>query len=114
MKVLLWLLAALVLIAAALLFVVVQPFAGKGPAWDGPPASAARLEQTVRALIALGPRNDEEGMARAADFLRAQLQILGLVSTTQDYRFDNGLYRNVIVEIGPDTPQRIVLGAHYD
>src|SRR5205823_4710163 len=111
--------AAFVLLVVALavlvaLFVVVQPLAGKGPRWEGPRAEPGRLEQAVRALIALGPRHDQAGMARAVTWLAGELVALGLTPEAQDYRFANGDYRNLIVELGPDTPHRIVIGAHYD
>src|SRR5437667_158057 len=102
-----------VLAGAALVYGMVQPWAGAGPRWDGPRADSGRLHETVRALVALGPRHDHAGMARAADWIRARLSALGIASTTQDYRFANGDYRNVIARFGPPTPQRIVVGAHY-
>jgi Peptidase family M28 len=102
----------LLLVAAWVL--VVQPLAGKGPPWQGPPADAARLQATVRGLVALGRRDDEAGMARAAAFLEAQLRALGLSPAAQDYRFDNGHYRNLIVSFGPEGGQLLVIGAHYD
>jgi hypothetical protein len=106
-----WFALALVLtIPAAALYALVQPWAGAVAPWDGPHADPSRLYETVRALVALGPRDDEAGMARAADFIRAQLP----GSTIQDYRFANGTYRNVILRFGPETAQRIVVGAHYD
>lgn len=103
-----------VLAGAALVYGMVQPWAGAGPRWDGPRADSGRLHETVRALVALGPRHDHAGMARAADWIRAQLSALGIAPRTQDYRFANGDYRNVIARFGPPTPQRIVVGAHYD
>ena len=114
MKVLAILLLAVVLVAVIAVFIVVQPLAGKGPPWEGPRAEPGRLEQTVRALIALGPRHDQAGMARAVTYLAGELVGLGLTPEAQDYKFANGDYRNLIVRLGPDTPQRIVIGAHYD
>ena len=109
-------LVALVVVALvlALLYLIVQPLAGKGPRWAGPPAEAARLESTVRALVKLGPRHDQAGMAKAADFLEAQLRALGLSPVFQEYRFDNGSYRNLSVQFGPQAGPRLVVGAHYD
>jgi len=113
-KALVWIVAGLALAVGAALFVIAQPLAGEGPRWEGPPADAGRLEQLVRALSGLGRRDDEAGMGRAADFVRAQLQATGIDSMVQDYRFENGSYRNVIVQMGPATPQRLVIGAHDD
>ena len=114
MKLLALVFAVVVLVVVALIFVVAQPLAGTGSRWGGPPAEAARLESTVRALVALGPRHDEAGMARAADFLAARLGELGLPPAVQEYRFEDGQYRNLIVQLGPQTARRIVIGAHYD
>jgi hypothetical protein len=113
-KVLAWVLIGVSLLVAGALFVIAQPLAGRGPRWAGPPADPGRLERIVRALVALGRRDDVSGMERAAEFLRARLRELGIDPLTQDYRFANGTYRNVIVRLGPETPQRLVIGAHYD
>src|SRR5882672_9694090 len=114
MKVLALVLLLLVLVAVVAVFIVVQPLAGEGPRWEGPRAEPGRLEQTVRGLIALGPRHDQAGMAKAVTWLAGELVGLGLTPVAQDYRFANGDYRNLIVRLGPDTPHRIVIGAHYD
>jgi hypothetical protein len=114
MKVLAVFLIVLALAGLLAVFAVVQPFAGEGPRWDGPRAEAGRLEQTVRALATLGPRHDQAGMAKAAWYLAAQMVTLGLSPEVQDYPFANGTYRNLIVKLGPDVPERVVIGAHYD
>src|SRR3954465_1336726 len=93
---------ALVLFALAVLaaiFVIVQPFAGRAPAWEGPRAEPKRLEQAVRSLVALGRRDDQAGMARAATWLAEQLVALGLTPEAQDYKFGKQTYRNLIVRL---------------
>src|SRR5438874_3200813 len=114
MKVAAFVLLVVALAVAIAVFIVVQPFAGAGPRWGGPRAEPGRLEQTVRALIALGPRHDQAGMARAVTYLAGELVALGLTPEAQDYRFANGDYRNLMVKLGPETPHQIVIGAHYD
>lgn len=99
---------------AALPYLMVQPWTGSGDEWRGPRPEARRLREIVLALVVLGRRDDEAGMARAAEWIRAQLAALGLAPTAQDYRFANGNYRNVIVSFGAATGRRIVVGAHYD
>src|SRR5689334_18152343 len=91
---------------------LVQPLAGDGPAWGGPKADPARLEALVRGLVALGPRNDAAGQDRAASWIRAQLAYLSVVE--QVYTARGATYRNLIVRLGPETKDRIVIGAHYD
>jgi hypothetical protein len=124
-----WALAALVVLLLAAAAMVTQPFAGKSAAWDGPHAEAARLEETVRSLVKPGNRHDEAGMARASAFIGERLKELGHQPTIQRYaltaeqlkatRRPNepdliGEYSNILAQIGPETPQRIVVGAHYD
>jgi hypothetical protein len=116
----------LLLLAAAM---ITQPFVGRAAPWSGPHAEAARLDEIVRSLVALGNRNDEAGMAKASAFLERRLGELGYAARIQRYRLTPkqlestrrpnepdliGEYSNVLVEVGPRTAQKIVLGAHYD
>ena len=114
MKLLFILIALLALAVIAVVFVTVQPFAGAGPIWRGPRADPRRLEWAVRSLSALGARGDQEGMARAADWLRNELTRAGLVVQEQPYSYRGGRYRNLLVQVGPRGDGRIVIGAHYD
>jgi Zn-dependent M28 family amino/carboxypeptidase len=102
----------LLLLLVAGVFMLVQPFVGKAPSWTGAAADPARLEALVRGLVALGPRNDAAGQDRAASWIRAQLGALPV--TEQVYGARGGSFRNLIVRLGPDTPERVVIGAHYD
>jgi hypothetical protein len=102
--------AVLAIAGGAVVLAMTQPFAGSAPRWAGPRADPARLERLVRALVALGPRDSHAGMERAAAWVRSELP----EATEQVYRFGNADYRNVIFSLGPDTLQRIVVGAHYD
>ncbi len=55
-----------------------------------------------------------DNLLRAATFLAESFQAIGAEVRTQDYLALGGTYRNVIASFGPDTPERIVVGAHYD
>ncbi|HMC36072.1 MAG TPA: M28 family peptidase, partial [Myxococcales bacterium] len=112
MKVVLALLVLVGATLAALVVVVVQPVFCKGPAWRGPRADAGRLGGLVRALVALGPRNDAAGQSRAADWIRGQLGERAV--DEQRYSAHGESFRNLIVRLGPETEDRIVIGAHYD
>ncbi len=77
----------------------------------------AALRAHVDALVTrFGPRDFDhpENLARAADFLAAALAATGAKVTTQPFDVGDHTYRNVLAELGPDTPERIVVGAHYD
>jgi hypothetical protein len=111
-KIALVLLLLIAIAVVALALVMVQPLLGDGPRWRGPPAEPARLSGFVDALVALGPRNDAAGQARAADFIRARLADVPVEE--QRYTVQGESFRNLIVRLGPDTTERIVIGAHYD
>ena len=79
--------------------------------------SAQRLEKHVRTLSeSIFPRDYTHpvNLDRAAAYIRGEFeQTVGAV-TEQPYDMDGHTYRNVIVSFGPDTKERIVVGAHYD
>jgi Zn-dependent M28 family amino/carboxypeptidase len=56
------------------------------------------------------PLNLDRAAASLADAFRAT----GATVSEQTFRVGESTYRNVIAELGPDTPDRIVVGAHYD
>ena len=112
MRVALWFCGLLALALAALVAAVVQPVLRKGPAWRGPRADASRLSTLVNALVALGPRHDAPGQSRAADFIARQLGDTPFEE--QRYSAHGEQFRNLILRLGPDTPGRVVIGAHYD
>ncbi|MGZ6143187.1 MAG: M28 family peptidase [Myxococcales bacterium] len=112
MKLLLVLLALALI--AALVAVLVQPFAGSAPRWDGPRADPEKLHALVRDLVALGPRHDAPGQARAAAWVEAQLGALGYAPVRQGYRSRDREYRNLYVTAGPAAAQRVIVSAHYD
>jgi hypothetical protein len=107
-------LAILALLVAVAVFAIVQPFTGAGRPFGGPAADPQRLKKLVAELVSLGPRNDATGQARASDWIRAQLIAIGIVPLMQYYRLNDADYLNVIVGLGPQTDQRVVISAHYD
>jgi hypothetical protein len=90
--------------------------------WKAQPSSVrtvdpARLEAHLRKLsIELSPRdiNHLENLDRAALYISDELKFAGASVSEQSYRVENRVYRNVIARFGPDTPERVVVGAHYD
>jgi hypothetical protein len=108
-------LASLLLVAlgiAALIAAVVQPVFRRGTAWRGAPADPERLSALVHGLVALGPRDSAAGQARAADWIRARLGAAAVEE--QRYAAHGESYRNLIVRLGPQSENRLVIGAHYD
>jgi peptidase M28-like protein len=128
-KVLLGILVAGALVLALAAALLTQPFTGTAAPWAGPHAEPARLEETVRTLAALGPRNDAGGMARTAALIEERVKALGYVPIIQHYKLTPeelnstrrigepdllGDFVNVLVDVGPLTPRLVVVGAHFD
>jgi hypothetical protein len=111
-KIALVVLAMAAVALAAVAAAIVQPVFRRGPPWRGPAADPVRLSRLVHALVALGPRHHAAGQSRAADFLRAQLGDVPVEE--QRYTANGQSFRNLIVRLGPEGAERIVIGAHYD
>ncbi|HEY3101697.1 MAG TPA: M28 family peptidase, partial [Methylomirabilota bacterium] len=114
------LLAAALLLAAlaASAAYVTQPIGG----WPGVApldgADPKRLEAHVRMLAeTLAPRSWKrtDNLDRAAAYVAAELRSAGARVSEQAYHVEGaGQYRNVIGSLGPETRERVVVGAHYD
>ncbi len=80
-------------------------------------ADPAALRAHVEALSTrFQPRSaaHPENLERAAHFLAEAFRAAGAEVREQEYPALQGTYRNVLASYGPDTPERIVVGAHYD
>jgi hypothetical protein len=81
-------------------------------------ADAARLRRDV-ATLALDflPRDADHpaNLDRAADWVARSLREAGAPAVReQPFAFRGVTCRNVIADFGPETPERVVVGAHYD
>ncbi len=114
---LLLLVVVLVAVVVAVVSVLTQPMLGserRGPAVT---ADAERLKAIVTKLsVDLAPRDytHPANLDAAAAFIRAELEAPGRKTTTQEWQVDGVTYRNVSALFGPETEERIVVGAHYD
>lgn len=91
---------------------------GRSRARAGVPAvDPARLEAHVRMLAeTFVPRDGAhpENLDRAAAYIRGELESAGGRVEVQPFRVRGTAYQNVIARFGPETRERIVVGAHYD
>jgi hypothetical protein len=82
------------------------------------PAQKARLYQDVKFLTEIQPARNSKNLASLAktvDYIRQEFEKLTPNIEIQNYQTPDGnTYQNVIASFGPDTPSRIVIGAHYD
>lgn len=110
-------LSPLLLLGGAGLFVLTQPVLSSSNSSKSPTVDAAALRKHVDFLAdPKFPRSypRAENLDRAADYIRQQFSRSGGTVTEQTYQVDEQTYRNIIVTVGPDTRERIVVGAHYD
>ena len=83
----------------------------------GDPIRPAELERHVRAISEqMGPRDfsNLEGLEEVAAYIFSQFEQADGRVQYQDYLVGATTYKNVLAEFGPDTEERIVVGAHYD
>lgn len=116
-KLVLIIIGLLILFLVLLWFWVTQPLFSVGKPAIAPAVSATRLELHVRTLVAdFAPRDyrHPENLDRAAAYIHHEFEQAGGVAVDAPYPVQGRIYRNVIASFGPDTPERIVIGAHYD
>lgn len=92
----------------------VQPNTGANFDLD---VSSAHLKETVTFLTGIRPyRNhlNPDSLHRAAQYIEQHFQGYGLKTEEQWFEVGDQKYLNVIGTIGPDKPERIVIGTHYD
>ena len=115
----LMLILALVLLSLLLILwvLVTQPMLLGAKGAGDVKVDPARLEAHVRALCgAFFPRNEAhtQNLDRAAGYIRAEFERARGAVSEQPYEVGRRTYRNVVAVFGPETKERIVVGAHYD
>jgi Zn-dependent M28 family amino/carboxypeptidase len=62
------------------------------------------------------PRDDDhpENLDKAAQYIATELRSTSARVSDQEFTVDSAAYKNVIAEYGPESPDIIVVGAHYD
>jgi Zn-dependent M28 family amino/carboxypeptidase len=77
---------------------------------------ARHLRESVERLTAFAPRDldHSENLDQAAAYISQRLLSAGGRVESQAYKVGGTSYRNVIASFGPETGERVVVGAHYD
>lgn len=94
-----------------------QPVRAVAASRPAPPVDPDELERHVRMLAeAFVPRHFEhpENLDRTAGYVRTHFEATGGRVSEQAFSAKGRTYRNVILELGPQSGRPIVLGAHYD
>jgi Zn-dependent M28 family amino/carboxypeptidase len=109
---------SLVIVALALMLLyLVQPIGCVEQGATRGLVDAGRLRGHVEVLSSsMAPRtaSHPENLDRAADWIRDRFVEGGAETSFEEFRVDGRSSRNVIGRVGPDTKERIVVGAHYD
>ena len=109
--------AIVLILLFAAWFVLTQPIFPVKQVENPVKVDPVRLEKHVRMLSeTIFPRNSDhpDKLDLAADYVRGEFaQTKGRISV-QPFEANGKAYRNVIVQYGPETGERMVIGAHYD
>lgn len=98
-------------------FLVTQPLLLSAPVTGVVRVEPQRLEAHVRMLSeTLHPRDEGHpaNLDRVAAYIRKQFESANGKVSEQPFAVEGITYRNVLAQFGPDTKERIVVGAHYD
>ena len=105
------------LLLIAFWFWVTQPLLSRANPNSERTVDPARLEAHVRKLsIELGPRDVDhiENLDRVAAYIKDEFGQTTAHVSEQAYRVEGKNYQNVVAHFGPESEERIIVGAHYD
>jgi hypothetical protein len=111
-----WVLLIIVAGLAALSILITQPVFSVAHK-DVPHVSPERLQAHVHELATTySPRDwsHPESLDRAADYIKSEFMSAGGRVHEQPFVVDSRNYKNVIASFGPETSERVIVGAHYD
>ena len=106
-----------ILLLIGLWFWVTQPLLSRVKASSERTVDPARLQTHVHNLsVELSPRDEShiENLDLVAAYIKNEFSQTTTSVSEQPYRVNDKSYRNVIAQFGPETEERIVVGAHYD
>ncbi len=111
------LLLIFLILLIAFWFWVTQPLLSRAHPNSERTVDPSRLEAHVRKLsIELGPRDEShiENLDRVAAYIKDEFSQTTAQVSEQVYRVQGKTYRNVIAQFGPESNERVIVGAHYD
>lgn len=114
---LLGLLSIILILLIVTWFMVTQPLFSMNRSRSTAEVDPASLKSHVSMLAEkFVPRDYKhpENLDRAAAYIRREFDRTNGRVSEQTYEVNGHIYRNVILQLGPHTEERIVVGAHYD
>ncbi len=111
------LLSIVLIMFTAAWFVVTQPLFSMNLSRSTAKVDPASLKSHVSMLAEkFVPRDYKhpENLDRAAAYIRREFDHTNGGVSEQTYEVNGHIYRNVILQLGPESEERIVVGAHYD
>ena len=103
--------------SVVLWFCITQPLLSRPQSRQAVAVDQSRLEKDVRELSQqLSPRDQTRpgNLDRVAAYIHDRLAESGGRVTEQPFVIQGNTYRNVICSLGPQSNERIIIGAHYD
>jgi Zn-dependent M28 family amino/carboxypeptidase len=116
-KLMLFVVLIIILSLVGLWFWMTQPLLTRAAANSERLIEPARLQAHVHKLsVELTPRDEGhlEHLDAAAAYIKNEFSQNTASVSEQPYRVQGKSYRNVIAQFGPDSAERIIVGAHYD
>jgi hypothetical protein len=107
----------LLLFLVAAWFWLTQPLFSRANPNPERTVDPSRLQAHVHKLsVELGPRDEShiENLDQVAAYIKNEFSQTTADVSEQGYRVEGKSYRNVIARFGPETAERIIVGAHYD
>ena len=107
----------IIVLLIGLWFLMTQPLLTRAAANSERMVDPARLQAHVHKLsVELTPRDEGhiENLDAVAAYIKSEFSQTTASVSEQPYRVQGKSYRNVIARFGPDSKERIVVGAHYD
>lgn len=98
-------------------FWVTQPVFLQKPNKENQLVEAEKLKSHVKALSETFFPRDEgniENLNKVASYIKQEFETAKGITLEQPYKVEGQTYKNIIAYFGPDTEERIIIGAHYD
>jgi len=116
-KLMLLVIVILLVLLIGVWFWLTQPLLSRATPSAERTIDPSRLEAHVRKLsIELSPRDatHTENLDQVAAYIKNEFSQTSAFVSEQVYGVQGKSYRNVIAHFGPETEERIIVGAHYD